>query len=88
MIWTEQENELRQIENIMNPKGKRCGNCQWGKADKGQKITTCGYHIQNFSINSFCDYWTNPKDPKLLAYYERRKKELKAKLKEQAEKNK
>jgi hypothetical protein len=88
MIWTERENELRQIENIMNPEGKRCGNCQWSSAGKDEEITTCGHHIQNFSINSFCGYWTSPKDPNLLAYYDRRRKELKAKLKEQAKTNK
>lgn len=74
-IWTEDENSIREIENLMYPKGKSCKNCQWSGAKKGDKTITCGHHIQNFSVNSFCAFWTNPKDPKLLEYFARRKKE-------------
>lgn len=80
MIWTEEENEIRQLENIMNANGKSCMNCQWSNADKGESITTCGHHLQNFSTNSFCGYWTSKNDPKVKAYFDRRKKELKAKI--------
>jgi hypothetical protein len=80
MIWTEEENEIRQIDNIMKPEGKSCINCQWSNADKGEKLTTCGHHLQNFSTNSFCGYWTSKNDPKVKAYFDRRKKELKDKI--------
>ena len=75
-IWTEEENELRQLDNIMNPEGKTCMNCQWSNADK-EGLTTCGHHIQNFTTSSFCGYWTDNSDPKVLAYFERRKAALK-----------
>lgn len=77
MIWTEEENDIRQFENIMNPKGKSCRNCQWSNADKNENMTTCGHHIQNFSTNSFCGYWTSKNNLKVKAYFSKRKKELK-----------
>jgi ferritin-like metal-binding protein YciE len=80
MIWAEEENEIRQLENIMNTKGKSCMNCQWSNSDEGEKITTCGHHLQNFTTKSFCGYWTSKNDPKVKAYFERRKKELRAKI--------
>ena len=76
MIWTEEENESRQLDNLMNPEGKSCGNCQWSNSKKSEKITTCGHHLQNFTTNSFCAYWTNPNDPKLKAYIDKRKTQL------------
>ena len=80
MIWTEEENEIRQLDNIMKPKGKSCMNCQWSNADKGESITTFGNQIKNFSTNSYCGNWTSKNDPKEKAYFDKRKKELKAKI--------
>ena len=80
MIWTSEENEIREIDNLMNPKGKSCMNCYWSNADKGEKITTCGHHLQNFSTNSFCSYWTSKNDSKVKAYFDRCRKELKDKI--------
>lgn len=80
-IWTEEENELRELDNILHPKGKSCKNCQWSTYEPGDEFITCGNHISNFSSNSFCGYWTDPKDEKLLAYFEKRKKELRDRLK-------
>jgi hypothetical protein len=79
-IWTEDEDDLRQLDNLMNPKGKTCKNCQWSNYEKGDKTITCGHHIQNFSTNSFCAYWTNPKDSKLIAYFEKKKEQIRVKL--------
>ena len=79
MIWTKEEEEQRSFDNIANPKGKICMNCQWSNAEKGDTITTCGHHIQNFSVDSFCGYWTAKNDPKVKAYFEQRNKELKTK---------
>jgi hypothetical protein len=71
MIFTEEEDEIREIENILNNKGKTCINCHWSTATEGEGITTCGHHLENFSTNSFCAYWTNRNDPKLVAYFKR-----------------
>jgi len=68
------------MDNMLNHKGKSCKNCNWSSYEKGHEFITCGHHHQNFKANSFCAYWTNPKDEHLLSYKERRKKELKAKL--------
>ena len=87
MIWTEEENEIRQLDNMFNSKGKSCKSCNWCNWEKGQDFFTCGHHIENFTPNSFCTYWTDPKDPKLLAYFEERKKELKIKLKKNQSNN-
>jgi len=80
MIWTDNENLKRQFDNMLNPDGKFCKNCNWGGGDKGKDFVTCGTHLQNFSANSFCDYWTDPKDEKLLSYFDKRKRELKEKI--------
>lgn len=76
MIWTEEENEIRQFENIVDPTGKTCANCQWSNGDGEDKIITCGHHIDNFSANSFCSYWTDRNDPKVKAYFQSRKAQL------------
>ena len=80
MIWTEEENEIRKFENMINSKGKNCANCQWSIYEKGDEMTICGHHIENFSINSFCTYWTAKDDPKVKAYMDKRKRALKVKL--------
>lgn len=80
MIWTEEENDIRQIKNLMNPKGKSCINCHWSNANKGDKITTCGHHFQNFTTNSFCSYWTSNNDLNVKSYFDKRKKELSTKI--------
>ena len=73
MIWTKQENEERELNNMLNHKGETCKTCQWCNYEEGELFFTCGYHIQNFTPTSWCSYHTDPKDPKLLAYNERRK---------------
>ena len=80
MIWTEEENDMRTMDNLMDMKGKKCMNCQWSNADKGDTITTCGHHHENFSVNSFCGYWTSKSDPKVKAYRDKIKKEFKARF--------
>jgi hypothetical protein len=50
--------ELRQLANLQNPKGKSCANCKFSNADKFESVTTCGVHLQNFSTKSFCAFWT------------------------------
>ena len=84
MIWTEEEKSDRAIETMLNPKGKSCFNCNWGEGsinpeDKRSDWTTCGHHHQNFSVKSLCSYWTNPKDPRLKEYRERRREEIRIK---------
>lgn len=79
-IWTDEQNDIRELDNMLSPKGKYCKNCQWGTAEKGMEFTTCGHHLQNFSVNSFCAYWTDPQDKYLLAYFGRRKAEIRKKL--------
>ena len=80
MIWTEEQNDKRQLENMLHPEGKSCKNCQWSNAEGKDVFTTCGHHIQNFSVNSFCAYWTDPNDKHLLDYFDKRKKEIRARL--------
>lgn len=80
MIWTEEESEIREIENMISYKDETCKTCQWCNHTKGQKFFTCGHHLSNFTHNSWCDYHTKKDDPKLLEHFERRKKELRAKL--------
>ena len=82
MIWTEEENENRELQNILNPKGKYCSNCHWGNTQPGDDFATCGHHIQNFSIGSFCGAWTDPKDPKLREYIKARKDKLSKQIKD------
>jgi len=81
MIWTEEEDQLRQIDNLLDAKGKSCKGCNWSGYEEGNEFITCGHHLQNFTPGSFCAYWTDPNNPKLKAYWEKRKKELRAKLK-------
>lgn len=76
MIWTEEENDIRELENMINRKGKSCSNCNWGAGgDTG--FVTCGHHLNNFTNDSFCSYWTNPDDPKLREYYDKMRDNLK-----------
>lgn len=88
MIWTEEENEDRVMDNLMDMKGKKCMNCQWSNADKTDTITTCGHHIENFSVNSFCGYWTSKTDKKVKAYRDKCKEELRAKINARKQANK
>ena len=78
-MFTEEEEELRHINNMMNPEGKSCLNCQWGNAQASEDFSTCGRHLDNFSADSMCSSWTDPKDPRIQAYYNRRREELKQK---------
>lgn len=80
MIWTEEENENRRLDNLFNRSDKSCKSCQWCNWNGKDEFFTCGHHYANFTPDSFCCYWTDPKDPKLLSYYEKRKKELQAKM--------
>jgi hypothetical protein len=86
MIWTEEENDLRTFDNMMNPDGKSCQNCQWGNggmlegSEEDKEWVTCGHHHENFKKEMMCAYWTDPKDPRLKAYFEKRRKEMKAKI--------
>lgn len=78
MIWTEEENDIRGLENMINRKGKSCGNCNWGACGDSEFVT-CGHHLQNFTKTSFCDYWTDPSDPKLIAHNNKVRDELRKK---------
>lgn len=78
-IWTEDEGMLREMDNMINSKGKSCSNCQWGMP--GEEWVTCGHHSSNFKADNMCCYWTNPEDPKLLAYQKRQKDRMLKKLK-------
>lgn len=79
-IWTEEEDEIRQIDNLINYDGETCKGCQWSNWKKGDLFFTCGHHLDNFTPDSYCSYWTDPKDSKFLAYMDGRKKELKKRL--------
>lgn len=80
MIWTEEEDDLRQFDTLTNYKGQTCRDCQWCNWEKGKTFFTCGHHIQNFTPDSYCGYFTSKDDPKVKAYFERRKKELREKI--------
>ena len=83
MIWTSDENSLRELDTMTNPIGKSCANCHWGDAQVKKKDrtdwVTCGHHIQNFRANSLCAYWTKLNDSKVKAYFDQRYKDLKKK---------
>lgn len=81
-IYTEDEEMLRQLDNMIHSKGKSCKNCQWGNYDPKEPsdFVTCGTHIQNFKVNSMCDAWIDPEDPNLLAYQKRRQEAVLKKL--------
>jgi len=78
-IWTEEENELRQLDNLINRKNETCKTCQWSNWEKGDTFLTCGHHLQNFTPASYCGYYTDRKDPKVLNYFKKRKEELRKK---------
>lgn len=78
-IWTAEENEIRKIENMFDHTDETCKTCQWSNHEKGKKFFTCGHHIENFTHNSWCSYHTPKNDPKLLAYYEKMKNEIRKK---------
>lgn len=80
-IWTEYENDIREMENMINRNGRTCKGCQWCNHEKDQEYFTCGHHVQNFTHDSYCSHWTDPNDPKLIAYFNERKEELKEKMK-------
>ncbi|NET30678.1 MAG: hypothetical protein F6K19_01570 [Cyanothece sp. SIO1E1] len=80
-----QRTEEQEIEHTLmvmaNPEGKSCGNCQWGGHGQGETgFITCGVHHENFTVNSLCTYWQDPNDPELLAYFEKRKEEVRKRL--------
>lgn len=75
MIWTKEEEEKRQFENMLKPEGKFCHNCHWG-ACRGNEFVTCGTHVMNFQRDSMCEYWTDPNDRKLQKYILRKQNEL------------
>lgn len=85
MIWTKDEDSKRQIENLLNRNGKSCKNCHWSGFSKGDDIITCGHHIQNFSADSFCAYWTDIDDKKLQEHYAKVKARIEAKKTKQKE---
>ena len=78
MIWTEDENSIREVNNMISrkEKGLTCKNCHWSGYENGDEYITCGHHHDNFISNGFCSYWTSSDDPKLLEWIEMRKKEV------------
>lgn len=86
MEFTEEQNDDRAMDNMLNPEGKSCRNCQWGAAaynnDELSDFITCGTHHQNFLITSMCAYWTSTDDPILIRNKAERKKKLLEKLKQ------
>jgi len=85
MIWTEEEDSKRQLENLLNRKGKSCANCHWSSGAKDEVIITCGHHIQNFTSDSFCAYWTKTDDKKLQEHYAKIKARIEKKKAEKYE---
>ena len=72
--------EFEWFQDIIKDKNCSCKNCQWSGYEKGDFAITCGHHIKNFSPESSCGSWTDPKDVDLLEHRAKRTKELKAKL--------
>lgn len=79
-IWTEEENFERQGKNLWNHKKETCKDCHFGGSLEEDKYVTCGYHIQNFTKNSWCDYFVRSDDKKLNEYNKKRQQELKEKI--------
>ena len=44
-IWSEDENSIREINNMLNSDGKTCNNCHWGNNLKvsDTMLVTCGH---------------------------------------------
>lgn len=65
MYFTKEENNKRAFYNLLYPVGKKCKNCFFGSQDieDNDEFITCRHHLENFSANSFCGYWIDPKDP-------------------------
>ncbi len=86
MNWTEEENIDREMNTMLNPKGKSCANCNWGEGniepkERDYEWTTCGHHHQNFKVDSLCAYWTDPNDPMLKIYLQKKYKKLREQIK-------
>ncbi len=75
------------FDDIITDKNCSCKNCQWSGYEKGDLAITCGHHLQNFSPDSSCASWTDPKDVDLIEHREKRKKELMDKLGKKQVKN-
>lgn len=80
-IWTEDENDERTFQNMVNHKDKSCLTCYWGMTDEISDFVTCGHHHENFTKNSFCSFHTEKNDKNLKAYQQKRQTEFKAKYK-------
>lgn len=80
MIWTQEESDLRELDNMITHTDETCKSCQWSNHSKGEKYFTCGHHLSNFTHDSWCSYWTAKDNPKVKAYYAKRREELKAKI--------
>jgi len=78
-IWTEEQQIVRQLNNLIDDEGKSCKGCHWSGYEEGADFITCGRHYENFRSDSYCAYWTDPEDKKLLSFKKRRKEEMKAK---------
>lgn len=50
MIWTDEENEIRELDNMINHTVETCKDCQWSNWEFGQKFFTCGHHLSNLHI--------------------------------------
>lgn len=80
--WEKEDfQDIRIINNMMNHTNQTCKTCHWSGYEKGEDWITCGVHIQNFKPNSYCGYWTNPKNPDLLEWFRIRKERLINKMK-------
>jgi len=78
-IWTEEQQNIRQLNNLIDYEGRSCKGCNWSGYEEGADFITCGHHYGNFRSDSYCSYWTDPGDKNLLSFKKRRKEEMKAK---------
>ena len=76
--WTDHEKIQWHLDNLLNKGENSCANCRWGGACKtiNSGFVRCEQHYQNFSIDSYCDYWTDPDDDELLEKQLKRKDDL------------
>jgi len=66
-IWTEEQEIVRQLKNLIDHEGRSCKGCNWSGYEEGADFITCGYHYGNFRSDSYCAYWTDPEDKNLLS---------------------
>jgi len=84
MLGQSDEEIIKDLDKYLawtqNTDTRNCKTCQWSNYDEGDTEIVCGHHITNFTADSSCADWQDPKDPEFLAKIKKDASEIRKKM--------